>query len=161
LKECHTEQKEEGELLFVGVIPLTHLQIGGSSAIERCALAIGEMLRVGELASIKTMSTLERSTVFLWELRKAMATGNKKALATTKANISSLSVFERQRDTRSEAHASLESPELLASKRKADELSSSVSLIERASNRPTPGHLFQDGSSTQSSTSEQAVEDRR
>lgn len=94
MKECRTEQKEEGELLFVGVVPLTHLRIEGSSAIERCALAIGEMLRVEELASIKVMSTLERSTVFLWELRKAMATGNKKALATTKANISNLSVFE-------------------------------------------------------------------
>ena len=61
------------------------------------------MLRLEELAFIKALSTLELFPVFLWELGKAMVVGNKKTLAATKANISSLSAFERQCGTSSEA----------------------------------------------------------
>jgi hypothetical protein len=42
------------------------------------------------------MSNIELSQVFLWELRKAMAAGKKKALAASKANTMSTSTFERQ-----------------------------------------------------------------
>ena len=100
--ECHTEQNEEGELIFVNVLPLNHLHIGGSSAIGQCARAVEAMLRLEELDFIKALSTLELSPVFLRELRKAMAVGNKKTLAATKANISSLSAFKHQRSTSSE-----------------------------------------------------------
>jgi hypothetical protein len=64
LKQYHTAQKEEGELLVVDVLPLNHLRFGGSSVIGWCACAVGAMLRLEELAFIKALSTLELSPVF-------------------------------------------------------------------------------------------------
>jgi len=61
LKEYRAEQKEEGELLVVDVLPLNHLHIGGSSVIGWCACVVGAMLRLEELAFIKALSTLESS----------------------------------------------------------------------------------------------------
>ena len=42
------------------------------------------------------MSNIVLSLVFLWELRKAMAAGKKKALAASKANTMSALTFECQ-----------------------------------------------------------------
>jgi hypothetical protein len=65
------------------------------------------------------MSSIELSPVFLWELRKAVAAGKKKALVGPKAIATSALALKRL-GVRSEAMSSRDSPQLPTSKRKAD-----------------------------------------
>jgi len=52
------------------------------------------------------MSNIELLSVFLQELRKAMAAGKKKALAASKANTMSASTFECQNRVFASIHVS-------------------------------------------------------
>lgn len=103
------------------------------------------MLRQEKLAFLKAASDLERSPVFLRELRKAVAAGKKKkALAASMTNATNSSVLGRQSGIGREAVTSGESPQLPMSKRRTEELSTSDCPSEPASRRPAPGHLFGD-----------------
>jgi hypothetical protein len=110
------------------------------------APAVGAMLKQEELTFIKAISHTELSSVFLREMRKAMAAAKKKkkkkALAASKANATSASALERNNGVRSEAQTFHDLPQ---PKRKAEELSSSDSPSEPANRRPASGHLFDDG----------------
>jgi hypothetical protein len=62
--------------------------------------------------------------VFLRELKKAMAVAKKKNPTASKADTASASALERQSRVGGEAQTSRNFPQLIASKQKADELSS-------------------------------------
>jgi hypothetical protein len=120
------------------------------------------MRRQEELAFIKALGSIEPSTIFLRELRKAVGAGKKrKALVAVKANARSSPAPERQSEASGGAWSSRASPQLLVSKRKADELSSSDCPSEPASRRHAPGHLFVDGPEAQDTTGELAAQGSR
>jgi hypothetical protein len=120
------------------------------------------MLRQEELAFIKALGSIELSPIFLRELRKAVAAGKKrKALVAIKANARSSSAPECPGDASGGAWSSCASPQLLASKQKADELSSSDRPSEPASRRHAPGHLVVDGPEAQDTTGELAAQSSR
>jgi hypothetical protein len=116
------------------------------------------MLKEGELAFIKAMSNTELSSVLLRELRKAMTAAMKKALAASKAIVTTASALEHNSEVRIEAQTCLELPH---PKRKSEELSSSDCPSEPASRRPAPGYLFDDGPAAQGPTGEQAAQSSR
>jgi hypothetical protein len=96
------------------------------------------MLKQEELPFIKAISHTELSSVFLRELRKAMAAAKrKKALVASKAIAWSASALEHNSGVGSESQNSRDFPQLNASKRKAEELSSSNCQSEPAS-QPAP-----------------------
>jgi hypothetical protein len=110
------------------------------------------MLRREELAIIKVVSNIELSSVFLRELRKAVAAGKKRAISATKAIAASASALEGPSGVGGEARTSRDHPRLHVSKRKAEELSTSDYPSEPARRWPTPGHLFDDGHVVQGTT---------
>jgi hypothetical protein len=113
------------------------------------------MLRQEELAFIKALGSVELSPIFLRELRKAVAAGKKrKALVAVKANARSGPAPECPGEASGGACSSRDSPQLLVSKRKADELSRSDCPSEPASRRHAPGHFFADGPEAQDTTGE-------
>jgi hypothetical protein len=75
------------------------------------------------LPFIGAISNIELPPVFLWELRKAVAAGKKKALEVSKANATNTFALESHSGVGSEALTSRQSPQLHVSKRKAEELS--------------------------------------
>jgi hypothetical protein len=99
-------------------------------------VSTGLFLECGSL--FKTRKTvIELSSVFLRELRKAMAVEKKKkAPAAPKANAASASALERESGVGGEAQTSCDFPELIADKWKANELSSSDCPSEPASQPP-------------------------
>jgi hypothetical protein len=121
----------------------------------RSAPTEGVMLKLGELAFIKSMSNTALSSVFLRELRNAMAYAKKTALAASKTSARSASALQHNSGVRCEAQTSSELPQ---PKRKAEEFSSSDCPSEQASRRPAPGHLFADGPTAQGPTGEQAAQ---
>jgi hypothetical protein len=83
------------------------------------------MLNHEQLAFIKAMSRSELSTVFLWELRRAVvAAKKKKASVGPWANAASASALERESGSGGDALTSRNIPQPIVSKRKADGLSS-------------------------------------
>jgi hypothetical protein len=84
----------------------------------------------------------------MWELRKAVAAGKKKALAGSKPNAASASALEHPSGVCGEAWPSRDSLQFNVSKRKAKEIYSSDCPSEPANRRPAPGHLFGDGLGT-------------
>jgi hypothetical protein len=115
------------------------------------------MLKQRELAFIKAMSNSEVSTGFLRELGRAVVAAKKKASGGPRTNDASASALERESGSGSEALTSRDIPQLIVSKRKADELSSQDCPSEPGSRRLAPEHLFDDGFAAQDFTGEQAA----
>ena len=102
-----------------------------------------------ELAFIKAIVSIEVSPEFVQELKKPVAARKKKKALAVKASV------ERPHGV-GEDRTSRDSP-LIASKRKAEELSSSDCPSEPDNRRPAPWNMFDDGPEAQNTTGEQAA----
>jgi hypothetical protein len=102
---------------------------------------------------IKVISSIELSTQFVKELRKAEAA--------TKVNAASDSALERPSGVETEVRTSRDTLQLNVSKREAEELSSSDCPSEPAIKGPAPGHLFGDGPEAQGTTGEPDAQSSR